>query len=242
MTNDCGGAKQQISLIELYEHRQSQGVRGRLRQSQRGVNEARRDMLQEQIVAILLDKVLTHVRHGERISSGPVSTAGLINEFRSIFSHNLQRTSDPALTVITSPNGTRCVVKFRCTKVLLQALGLHAEDLLRGDKVPWPADMTQPSSQVMCGPGKNELRITYRRRTHEEFGELESDEYVADSAQSPSLDPLCTCGDHRRSRKRGRKKSPTVSKAPEHAEAGQLRNKKSYMPPAHEASPISTGK
>ena len=83
----------------------------------RGVSYIRREMLRELIVAIVLSpSVLSFTRaQGELLSSGPVITAGTINEFRAVFVYGLKRTSDPSLAIITSPSGDICDVYLeRC--------------------------------------------------------------------------------------------------------------------------------
>ena len=94
LLRESGSYRQQLSLLGMYEHRQVHGVpvRGGGRRP-RGVSYIRREMLREQIVAIMLSpSVLSFTRAmGERLSSGPVITSGTINEFRAVHYKLLQR-------------------------------------------------------------------------------------------------------------------------------------------------------
>ena len=133
----------------------------------------RRTMLQEQIQAIITSPhVLTFQRdNGGRISCSPVITSATIAEFRSVFVYNLKKISDPALSIITSPNGLVCTVYIWCRKVLLEVLQLLPEHLERYCRVAYPPEDPQPLSTVHCN-FDDAVIITFKTREYHEFGPL----------------------------------------------------------------------
>ena len=94
------------------------------RSRHRSTSTTRRQMLEEQIRAILTSpQVLVFQRdNGGRVSCNPVITSGSIVEFRSVFVYNMTRLSDPSLSILTSPNGQKATIYIWCRKVLLEVL------------------------------------------------------------------------------------------------------------------------
>ena len=202
VTRDSNSLRQQVELLGMYQHRQLHGVAipggGR---RPRGVCEIRTAMLGDQIVAILTCCNLVYTKdNGERYTSGPIPTGGTITEFRSLFVYNLRRTCDPALSIITSRDGSRCVVICRCRKVLCEVLDISPQDLERYFRIPYPPEMEQPVVRVTCGPDGDEVRIIFKTHYRTESGPLTAIPSTAD----------CTCGHHlSRSGKRRRRGRPS---------------------------------
>ena len=156
---ESGSAAQQMTLLNMYRHRQQHGVPGRQHtgggRRPRGVNIIRVEMLKDQIVSITLSPgVLSFTKaQGERLTSGPVITSGTITEFRCVFVYGLNRTCDPSLSIITSPDGSKCEVIFRCRRVLCEVLGITPDQLERWCNIAYPPEDEQPRVVLTCGPG-----------------------------------------------------------------------------------------
>jgi hypothetical protein len=176
-------------------------------------------MLKEQIQAITVSPgVLSFTKGmGERLSSGPHITSGTITEFRSVFVYGLLRTSDPALTILTSRDGMRCTVYISCEKVLCEVLDLVVEDLERWCRIAYPSEEVQPRVTIHCGPGADVVKFSFCTRCVVEHGPLRLPDKTA---------PRCTCEKHRPShRPEGPRKRQKPTPAPGRTRSGVAFNK-----------------
>jgi hypothetical protein len=187
---ECGSFRQQVTLLGMHQHRRDFCVPipdgGR---RPRGVSATRVDMLEEHVVSIMLSPgVLSFTKAmGERLTSGPVITAGSINEFRSVFVYGLKRVSDPSLIIRTFPDGNKCEVYFSCRKVMSEVLTISPDQLERWCHIAYPPEDDQPRVALRTGPGPDYVLITYRRTGRREFGPL----------HEPVMTNRCTCGKHK---------------------------------------------
>jgi hypothetical protein len=155
---------------------------------------------------------------GERLSSGPHITSGTITEFRSVFVYGLLRTSDPALTILTSRDGMRCTVYISCEKVLCEVLDLVVEDLERWCRIAYPSEEVQPRVTIHCGPGADVVKFSFCTRCVVEHGPLRLPDKTA---------PRCTCEKHRPSHRPGgprKRKKHTPTPTPTRTAAGRTRS------------------